>query len=505
MITTIIFLFPKNVSFADIDPKGVTYTFEVYTTEDTLEEGFRFNDFYINSDRNWYEYEYNGENYVVLSATTTSLIKSDDEGTVDEENDGVHYFEIYDIFQFSYNNGTYNGIILGTIDKPNKLGVYVAGKTNSLDGAEVQITEDGTYSTNADNTSDIESNTIIEFFANFFIRLGDSIQTLIISGVSDTEKNSTDAEIDYYNGRLTYSTDDIKKDRDLKGQINITNAVSISKRDLKGILKTAEIPNEIDNKKGEKEEVYTTETEIPVIPTDLYSLSINKVNLFDVDFLNANNKNPNKIWKIIKNFVYNFSRIALYIAAALIISMIIWRGILLVKGSFRDSPKESAKSKKVINNVIKTTIMIVGVYVVATLMLYFYQIILQLIIQNNDTNYLIRLTVTDTYTFNTNIIGWIRYKTLSNNIMSSFGWSAIYLFATIFNLIWFFIMSARTILVGILIIIAPFTAVMYMSGKTAENSSKLNIFHFRNWFRIYLICIWMPISIVILYRVLLMI
>ena len=107
-----------------------------------------------------------------------------------------------------------------------------------------------------------------------------------------------------------------------------------------------------------KETIYTSSTEIPVMPIDFYSSSIGKVKLFDIDFYNTKSSNSNKLWKGIRQFVSSASHIAMYIAAALLLTMLIWRSILFVRSALGDNPQGAFESRQIMDNFIKAVLII---------------------------------------------------------------------------------------------------------------------------------------------------
>ena len=337
-------------------------------------------------------------------------------------------------------------------------------------------------------------------FSQLASMLGDGIQILIDSlGTNTSLKKNWD---------LLYPKSDIE-DGNLQEEIEARNANS--KKKLKNnILKEVSIASKIDGETGEDEEVYTTETKIPVIPIDIYSVfagiasSTKKIELFDIDFLNPSNNNSNKAWKFLRSVVSTSSRIVLYLSSALLMSMLILRAIMFVKSSLGDAPDVAAESRRAMDNWIKAIILVVGVYLIAEIMIYFYQMIFNTVMDGYKSNYLIRVTVDDVYSFNTNLIGWIKYKSITSSYLVAFGWSIMYLIMAIVDLICFFFMFLRTLVVGLLIILAPFTAVMSMSERTPrEGAHFTNILHFKSWIKIFTCSVWTPMIMIIVQRILL--
>ena len=153
---------------------------------------------------------------------------------------------------------------------------------------------------------------------------------------------------------------DLNKNLNKKIQVEDAKSDTSNKTEEKDykIIKEANISSTADNKQGKKETIYTSSTEIPVMPIDFYSSSIGKVKLFDIDFYNTKSSNSNKLWKGIRQFVSSASHIAMYIAAALLLTMLIWRSILFVRSALGDNPQGAFESRQIMDNFIKAVLII---------------------------------------------------------------------------------------------------------------------------------------------------
>ena len=62
------------------------------------------------------------------------------------------------------------------------------------------------------------------------------------------------------------------------------------------------------------------------------------------------------------------------------------------------------------------------------------------------------------------------------------------------NLLWFGVMFARMAIIGILIIVAPFTAVYSMLGRTpTEGNNARNALTFGHFMRVYIVLLFLPL------------
>ncbi|HCC04517.1 MAG TPA: hypothetical protein DEP51_06700 [Clostridiales bacterium] len=295
-----------------------------------------------------------------------------------------------------------------------------------------------------------------------------------------------------------YKTDEINASYKFRSDINVKNEPDNTKTTTDE-LKKITISNSVYNQYGVLEQIYTTDTKIPVLPLDAYTLTAGKAPILDINFWKLEETNTNKIWNYIKNLVMMIAHIVLYLSVALIFTMIIWRSILFVYSTMVSKPEKAEESKKIIDNLFIAVLMVAGVYILMAGCSMLYDTVLQLITDNNNT-YPIRAVVTDVYSFNTTLIGLMRYRTLTNNVWHELGWSIGYLIISFLDLIYFLLMFARMIILGLLSITAPLTAVMKMSGNS-EGKGVLQLFQFNNWIKIYLRFTYIPLIIALVSRI----
>lgn len=332
---------------------------------------------------------------------------------------------------------------------------------------------------------------IIKFIIGGINLWADAIQVFLDGIIEDSKKDTETMD-------LVYSKSEIETDEELKEQIQVSDENSY---DATNVIKEVDVSNYVDNKKGQKEVVYTQSTKIPVIPADIYSASTNKVNVFDINFYDSSNDNPNEFWKLIKSIVSGFSHVVIYLSAVLILVMLIWRSVLLVFSALGDDPEGARESKEIMDGLLKAICIISGIYVFMALMTYFYQEVLTLILNGNDSNYLIRVNVNGVYSFNTNFIGYLKYMTLKSNVTATFGSSLLYWAGVQANLFWFVFMFLRMFVMAGLTIVAPITAVNSMLNRSPKNGFHIdNILHLKNWTKMYMRWMWVPLIGVIVYK-----
>lgn len=470
----------------------------------------------------WGYFEINGEKYVAMAGALHDYIPSSEWGgssRAGRKYNHIYYFKTgYNTpldqcekisFKFedqSFDSNVYNGIIVDTgpammfpqnpkysfyddVENCNAIDVYLGaegetiGSSSPISGKVIIASSDGSFKSESDSEDEELTflDKILSLVTKLLIWIADNIQKLL----DKTGTDLTDKEA----GRLLYSPEDLKKTSNkFYKEIQVGDAgANIETK----TTKNETVSNTIEDKEGKKQEVFTKDkSKIPVIPIDAYSIVATDIKLFDIDFLNSNKQNDNKLWSLYRGFVSVVSHAILYISVACILGILIWRAILVVVSTYTNNPKVTAQSKKIMNNFIKAVIWIVGIYIFIALMINLYKLAISAVTGENDSKYLIRLDVNDLYSFNTNIIGWARYMTQSTNIAMSFRWSLGYLAMAIVDAICFIAMFIRVFFLGILIIIAPITSIKKINET--EVQEKKGLIYMSNWIKVFLITLWIP-------------
>ena len=516
IFVTSLFVCPKAEAVTDddgpaVNDSSINWKLTCYGGEALGGTGYNENSFTTNEKYGWCEYTEGGVTYVVLAAATHELLNSGEISV--SKKDYIHYFSYYDKIQFTFvdqnfDSNVYNGIILdscGASMDPTRYGhasndqildVYFKSSTYNEDisNKRVSVSMDGTFSSTAGQAvSASRGNFFAQLGQILFETLGDGIQVGLNYIVGDTSLENAMKN-------LTKSKSDIQADYDLNKEMQVTNP------------NTEYVPNEDDdsseynsigeknisstqyNKKGQLETVYSSNTKIPITPVDFYSTS---VALFDINFLDTNNSG--NIWKTI---VQTASRIIMYIAAVLIITMIIWRAILLVYSSIRENPETSYESRRIMDNIFKSILLLGSIYVFMIILMKFYNEVQKLLLNGNKSIYLLRINVENVYSFNTNIVGYWKYLALNQNVYASLGYSFLYFIVEILNALWYGVMLFRSIVIGVIIILAPLTAVNLMrNGLSSDGGNTTSIFNIRIYLRIYLRILFFPLAMVLLNKI----
>lgn len=374
------------------------------------------------------------------------------------------------------------------------------------------------YNAYAEGLVSTSPTNLIEVIASFVTQQLNTFLDWIQSMLESLETGEDFSKIN-----LTYSASEIMEDQSLQSIVQVENVEIENKnqdenqdqgqdesqdqkqnQEQKEVQKDIdlEIQSKIDNKNGEEVMVYTSQTPIPSIKVSLDSIWSNKLELFDINFLDRSNTNSNKIWNVLKNLVNITARITLYICVILLIGTIIYRSILLVMATLGYKPERATKSKKIIDNFVTAVAIIVSLYLIIQLFMNFYNLILGLLIDKAtngvNTPYLIRTKINEVYCFNTNVMGLFKYLSLTTDIWGAFGWTFARLIMTIVNLFFCAILGARALIIGLLIIVAPIVAINTLSDRVpSPGKSWTNILFLKPFVKFYLIVLWWPILFVL--------
>ena len=313
------------------------------------------------------------------------------------------------------------------------------------------------------------------------IPAGDIIQSFL----DELGANLTEAEAD----KILYDRTELENSANrFYNEIKVSNYKEAIDSNT---LKDLDIESKSTNKNGKTVDIFDSSAKIPVIPVNIFSMFATDMDLFDIDFISSNNSNNNKIWKFYRNLVSSISHAILYICSALLIGMIVARAIMLVISSYTNNVKLATKSKKMMDDFVQAIIYIIGAYLIIAVMNNLYKLIVSFI-TNNATMFPLRANVENIYSFNTNTISSLRYKTQNLNIGAKYGYSFLYILLAIVDFLCFLAMFARTFLLGLVTMMAPIPAIT----KTFGEETKESIFQFKGWLKFYSIVLWIPIIII---------
>ena len=374
---------------------------------------------------------------------------------------------------------------------------YTAGKNKELDvGAnqDTKIEIESAIDTAANFIKDTIGNEIKKKLAEFAISALDILR--YIPDVFQMILNSL--ETGDVTERLTWKYDQIKNDNDKNKYANVNDSIEdkITTNALLG-------PYEVQGNKYE----FDKDTEIPVIPVDIYTYAIGKVTIFDSNFLTGQNDvdengelTHNTVWLFIRNIVSVIMHITIYLSAGFLLAVLIWHGISLVMRTL--TPKERGFHVGGVKDFTVALFMLVGVVVVMGMAIFLSRSIFNGLKPQESVEMPVRLSVTGEahYSFSTNYVGYARYLTEIKNpeeLGTKFMAFGEYLALVILNVAITVIMAIRMFHLIKLSIIGPIIAV----GKALQKEKILNL-SFKDWTVQYTLWTSIQILIAVVYRIL---
>ena len=318
------------------------------------------------------------------------------------------------------------------------------------------------------------SGTLLNWITDLIRSIGDSIQTLANS--FQTFEDGKD--------EITYSEDFLKSNEERKDYVNIGEYKAGKKS--RSYQKYIDV-NPGENEEGEEMTEFSKSTEIPVIPVDIYTIAIGDIDVLDVNFLVPNKKahSENSWWMKLRNISTTVIHLAIYVAAAFLLTSLIWNGLHLVRGSL--SPEKRKEHVNALNRFATSLVMLVGTVIIMAIGIYANEMFLPKAKGENASQieYPIRVNVKDAeYSFSTNITGYVRYMAQIENkklAEKRFSYTGVYLILAFVNLMSVLAMLVRLVCMMVLAMIGPIIVVLHVLN--IENSFKLT---YKDWAKWYL-------------------
>ncbi len=287
--------------------------------------------------------------------------------------------------------------------------------------------------------------------------------------------------------KITYSADDYLN------SINKNQYVMVS-TDGSNTGSKAEVIKEVSASENE----FDKDTEIPVIPVEVYTLSVGQISALDINFLTGQNNtelhSPDSVWIKLRNLASGIIHFTIYIGAAFLIATLIWHGICIVRTTL--TPEAEKKHKDGIHNFAIAVAMLVGSIIIMAVCIFFSKIVFEDMEVASTKELPIRIVLTDNgstiYSFSTNVTGYARYMSETQNtslIVQKLKYTVVYIICVWLNIISVLIMIIRLVAIIVLSVTGPIIAVSYAvkkSGDTNE-SYKTWAMHYALWSSIQLI------------------
>ena len=281
----------------------------------------------------------------------------------------------------------------------------------------------------------------------------------------------------------TYTFDELSA-QGPEGSANKYTKVSAYKKDdvVEG---TTISPQNISQKTEDGEDYgFTTDTRIPVIVVDLYTMAANKVGLLDANFLDPDSMEHGKAWLAVRNIMASLIYAMLYITAACLLVTLIWRGIRIVRSTL-DSPEKRKRQIEGLQKFALSVALLIGVLVIEALCIYASNIFLEDIAEGRDsTEFPIRVNVEGAYSFSTTPTGYFRYMSEIENLDLlgiKAAYAVGYLLMAFMNWVIMLAMFVRMLLMMLLAVVGYVIVLINVFSK--ENSSN---WRFKDWVMLYI-------------------
>ena len=257
---------------------------------------------------------------------------------------------------------------------------------------------------------------------------------------------------------------------------------------------------------------FTGETEIPVLPGDIYNLAAGNVSLLDINFLVVDkelHENEDSAWVVIRNFATTVIHIAIYIAAAFLLTSLIMHGVSLARASL--TPQDRVDHMKGITRFTKGIIMLIGTVVVMAISAYASQMFLPIneITGNSEEasryEQPIRVNVQSggvgLYSFSTSLTGYARYMAQIINVdlwQEKALYTFIYIWLARLNFFAVVLMIMRFLGMLVLAVLGPIVVIMYALDREENFPMR-----FGSWVNLYVSLAMIQVIMAMAYKVIL--
>lgn len=288
-------------------------------------------------------------------------------------------------------------------------------------------------------------------------------------------QTSTDHSIDYV---YTYSKDELMKEGNEGKRNKYTQVSNYSKGQGKSWQKIVDIEKEDDDLR------FDETSKILVMTGDWYNVAVGHIDIFDINFLTGNkDHDEGSPWMTIRNIATAFIHITIYVASAIILITLFIYGMQIIFRSFK-SPDEEAEFKGKLKTFATSIATLIGCVLFMALCIFGSNALFNSYASRNTPEQPIRVNVEGAgYSFSTTPIGYVGYMAKSNDVKrcgEKLAYTIVYIVMVWCNVFVIIAMATRTVIMWILAIIGPITAVLQIFNiKTS--------FDFGTWTKYYIV------------------
>lgn len=249
-----------------------------------------------------------------------------------------------------------------------------------------------------------------------------------------------------------------------------------------------------------KDVKFSEETEIPIIPLDMYNIIYGKIDFLDVNFFNVDKTKHQEgsKWMYIRKIFAGALHIMLYLCSGFLIAVLIIHGIAIVKGTM--IPEKKKEHIDGLRHFALALIMLVCSVLIMNLCIYGINFFTSYFGNETGGDAFIRVNIAgDTnYSFSANLTEFARFMTQINTV-KKIGEKLMYIFIygllVLSNIATLLTMLIRSAMIVILSIQGPIVATAYSLDKKVFNMS------YSEWVKKYLKWTSVQFILMILYRI----
>lgn len=311
--------------------------------------------------------------------------------------------------------------------------------------------------------------------------------------------------------KYMYSKSDLEKDENVNKYTNVQEYKKENTESTENTEKIEEAQETDDNseeenwqkvitieKEDENDERFSEDTKIPVMIGDIYNVAVGHIDLFDVNFLIAD-ENPNSFWLVMRNIAAGLIHISIYISSAILLITLFIYGIQIVTHSF-DDPEGEADAKERLERFSRSVATLVSSILIMALCIYGSDTFFKSIENRENIELPIRVNVEGAgYSFSTTATGYIRYMAGIEDVDQAVEkglYTLTFIVLAIANLAIVVLMIVRTLMLWALSMIGPISAAL-------EVFNIEGIISFRRWITLYIAISLIQVGLSFLYALIL--
>lgn len=352
---------------------------------------------------------------------------------------------------------------------------------DALDGAtDITLDPNKLGQSIIDPVVDVVGNKIAEFFGSLFINVMDFFRAIpdalqrgvnSIGKIDTIEAQTTNAEPEPISASYKTIQADSSKNERANVTLNEENKGDPNKQEIVTL--------------DEKENKFSENTEIPIIPLDMYNIVYGKVNFLDVNFfkVDTTKHQEGSKWMYIRRIFASALNTMIFLCLGFLTAILIIHGILIVKGTM--IPEKKKEHIDGLRHFLIAVFMLVGSVLIMNICIYGTNALIGYLgnAEEGDAFYRVNIVGETNYSFSANMTEFVRFMTQINTvdkIGDKVMYVLLYIVLVAANLLTLGVMLVRSGLIVILSVQGPIIATAYSIDKKVFNMS------YSDWTKKYL-------------------